>query len=282
MRTLLATAFLLLLLLPTAAQAKNLRGDGNAEVLRGGSHADVIKGRGGNDRLIGRGGNDRLYGGRGNDRLTGGAGADRFACGPGRDVVYADMSDARHGRIAGDCEILRGLGDLDVMPDAPAAQPPATEMPAGCKYVTKPVLVLRNGNYVFEQQVVVDCPRGTPAAPADPPVTPASRWEPILPAYWFQYEDFPALYRFRPDHTGVRTTYPTGSLSFGTPFGFSWQLAGDVVKITFPSGYTDLVTLAAYDSGRDTLARTSSSTGVGPWYGCRSGQIPDIVAFALC
>ena len=114
------------------------------------------------------------------------------------------------------------------------------------------------------------------------PVTPASRWEPILPGYWFQYEDFPALYRFRADHTGVRTTYPTGNLSFGTPYGFSWQLAGDVVKITFPSGYTDLVTLAAYDSGRDFLTRTSSSTGVGPWYGCRSGQIPDIIAFALC
>ncbi|MDP9135124.1 MAG: hypothetical protein M3N56_09900 [Actinomycetota bacterium] len=269
MRIFLATA-LLLLLLPTAAQARTLRGDSSAEVLRGGSHADVIKGRGGNDRLIGRGGNDRLYGGRG---------ADRFSCGPGRDVVYADISDARRGRIAGDCEILRGLGNLDVMRDAPAAQPPATEMPAGCKYVTKPVLVLRNGNYVFEQQVVVDCPR---AAPADPPSTPASRWEPILPAYWFQYEDFPALYRFRADHTGVRTTYPTGSLSFGTPYGFSWQLAGDVVKITFPSGATDLVTLAAYDSGRDFLTRTSSSTGVGPWYGCRSGQIPDIVAFALC
>ena len=156
-------------------------------------------------------------------------------------------------------------------------------MPAGRKYVTRPVLVLRGGEYVFEQQVVVDCPKGTPpSTPADPPVTPASRWEPILPGYWFQYEDFPALYRFRADHTGVRTTYPTGSLSFGTPYGFSWQLAGDVVKITFPSGYTDLVTLAAYDSGRDFLTRTSSSTGVGPWYGCRSGQIPDIIAFALC
>ena len=30
------------------------------------------------------------------------------------------------------------------------------------------------------------------------------------------------------------------------------------------------------------VMRTSSSTGVGAWYGCRSGQIPDIVAFALC
>ena len=105
--------------------------------------------------------------------------------------------------------------------------------------------------------------------------------EPILPGYWFQYEDFPALYRFRADHTGVRTTYPTGNLSFGTPYGFSWQLAGDVVKLTFPSGYTDLVTLAAYDSGRDFLTRTSSSTGVGPWYAAVPAD-PDIIAFALC
>ena len=234
MRTILVLTALLLLV-PAAAEARTLRGDASSEVLRGTARADVIKGRGGNDRLLGKRGNDRLYGGRG---------ADRFSCGPGRDVVHADMSDVKRGRIAADCEILRGLpAGLDVMPDAPAAQPRAN-MPA--------------------------------------PVTPASRWEPILPGYWFQYEDFPALYRFRADHTGVRTTYPTGNLSFGTPYGFSWQLAGDVVKITFPSGYTDLVTLAAYDSGRDFLTRTSSSTGVGPWYGCRSGQIPDIIAFALC
>jgi hemolysin type calcium-binding protein len=275
LRILLAVV-VLLLLIPAASEARTLRGSSQAEVLRGSANADVIKGRGGNDRLVGRAGNDRLYGGRG---------ADRFSCGPGRDTVHADLSDVKRGRIAADCEILRGLpASLDVMPDAPAAKPqPAGTMPAGCKYVTKPVLVLRGGEYVFEQQVVVDCPAGTPpATPADPPGTPASRWEPILPGYWFQYEDFPALYRFRADHTGVRTTYPTGNLSFGTPYGFSWQLAGDVVRISFPSGYTDLVTLAAYDSGRDLLTRTSSSTGVGAWYGCRSGQIPDIIAFALC
>jgi hypothetical protein len=43
---------------------------------------------------------------------------------------------------------------------------------------------------------------------------------------------------------------------------------------------TASVTLAAYDSVRDFLTRTSSSTGA--CYGCRSGQIPDILAFALC
>ena len=204
MRTILVLTALLLLV-PAAAEARTLKGDGSAEILRGSARADVIKGRGGNDRLVGRAGNDRLYGGRG---------ADRFNCGPGRDVVHADMADVRRGRIAANCEILRGL-NLDVTRDEPAAAPPAGERQAGCKYVTKPVLVLRGGEYVFEQQVVVDCPAG--AAPADPPATPASRWEPILPGYWFQYEDFPALYRFRADHTGVRTTYPTGNLSFGTP-----------------------------------------------------------------
>jgi RTX calcium-binding nonapeptide repeat (4 copies) len=272
MRTIMVLTALLLLV-PAAAEARMLKGDASSEVLRGGPRADVIKGKGGNDRLVGRGGNDRLYGGRG---------ADRFSCGPGRDVIYADMSDVKRGRIAADCEILRGI-DLDVTDDEPAAAPPAADRQPGCRYVTKPVLVLRGGEYVFEQQVVVDCPVGTPpAAPGNPPATPASRWEPILPAYWFQYEDFPALYRFRADHTGVRTTYPTGNLSFGTPYGFSWKLAGDVVTLTFPSGYVDQVTLAAYDNGRDFLTRTSSSTGVGAWYGCRSGQIPDIIAFALC
>jgi hypothetical protein len=274
MRTILAVTAVLLVALAPAAEAKTVRGSSHAETLRGSARADVLKGRGGNDRLVGRAGNDRLYGGRG---------ADRFSCGPGRDVVHADMKDVRRGRIAADCEIVRGVA-LDVVPDGEAVQPQA-DKPAGCKYVTKPVLVLRGGQYVFEQQVVVDCPSGaapTTPAPAGPPATPASRWEPILPGYWFQYEDFPALYRFRADHTGVRTTYPTGNLSFGTPYGFSWKAAGDVITLTFPSGYIDQVTLAAYDSGRDFLTRSSSSTGVGAWYGCRSGQIPDIIAFALC
>jgi len=272
MRTILAVTAVLLVALAPAAEAKTVRGSSHAETLRGGARADVIKGKGGNDRLVGRAGNDRLYGGRG---------ADRFSCGSGRDVVHADMRDVRRGRIAADCEIVRGVA-LDVVPDSEATQP-AADKPAGCRYVTKPVLVRRGGQYVFEQQVVADCPSGTaPATPVSPPVTPASRWEPILPGYWFQYEDFPALYRFRADHTGVRTTYPTGNLSFGTPYGFSWRAAGDVVTLTFPSGYVDQVTLAAYDSGQDFLTRGSSSTGVGAWYGCRSGQIPDIIAFALC
>ena len=257
----------LLLLIPAASDAKTLRGSAHAEVLRGSAHADVIKARGGNDRLVGRAGNDRLYGGRG---------ADRFSCGPERDTVHADLSDAKRGRIAADCEIVRGL-PAATQPQAPAADsPPAasTSTSAGAGAARRRVRLRAAGRRGL--------PAGTPATPANPPVTPASRWEPILPGYWFQYEDFPALYRFRADHTGVRTTYPTGNLSFGTPYGFSWKLAGDVVTLTFPSGYVDQVTLAAYDSGRDFLTRTSSSTGVGAWYGCRSGQIPDIIAFALC
>ncbi len=190
MRTILAVTAVLLVALTPAADAKTVRGSSHAETLRGSARADVIKGKGGNDRLVGRAGNDRLYGGRG---------ADRFSCGSGRDVVHADMRDVRRGRIAADCEIVRGVA-LDVVPDSEATQP---------------------------------------AAPIHPPVMPASRWEPILPGYWFQYEDFPALYRFRADHTGVRTTYPTGNLSFGTPYGFSWKAAGDVVTLTFPSGYVD-------------------------------------------
>ena len=202
----LATA-VLLLLIPAASEAKTLRGSSHAEVLRGSAHADVIKGRGGNDRLVGRAGNDRLYGGRG---------ADRFSCGPGATPctpTSATSSAAASPPTARSCAAC---------PPRPSRRRQRVEKPAGCKYVTKPVLVLRGGEYVFEQQVVVDCPAGTPATSADPPVTPASRWEPILPGYWFQYEDFPALCRFRADHTGVRKTYPTGNLSFGTPYGFSW------------------------------------------------------------
>ena len=70
-------------------------------------------------------------------------------CGSGGDVVHADMRDLRRGRIAADCEILRGVAL--VVPDGEATQP-AADKPAGCKYVTKPVLVPRGGQYVFEQQ----------------------------------------------------------------------------------------------------------------------------------
>ena len=56
----------------------------------------------------------------------------------------------------------------------------------------------------------------------------------------------------------------------------------DVRRGRFAADYEILRGLDLDDSGRDFLTRTPSSSGVGAWYGCRSGQIPDIIAFALC
>ena len=57
----------------------------------------------------------------------------------------------------------------------------------------------------------------------------------------------------------VRQPYPTGNLSFGTPDGFSWKSAGDVVTLTFPS--EAVVAAAALDHVR--MGAAAQQLGVG-------------------
>jgi hypothetical protein len=97
----------------------------------------------------------------------------------------------------------------------------------------------------------------------------------------------PALYFFREDGTGVRTTYPQGGqLQFGQPYPFAWALQDNVVVLQFASGYTDMFELTGYDEATDTIQRVgigrSQQLGQGPWFGCASGQIPPMIATSLC
>lgn len=97
----------------------------------------------------------------------------------------------------------------------------------------------------------------------------------------------PALYYFRDNGTGVRTTYPTGNLSYGTSVGFAWAAnRNGVLSIRYVSGYTQVLQLLAYNRNRDTLTlqgynRERRSTNW-PWYGCRSGKMPSLLVATLC
>jgi hypothetical protein len=105
-------------------------------------------------------------------------------------------------------------------------------------------------------------------------------------AYWDQGGFAPNLYFFRPNNTGVRTFYPTGRLSGGIAYGFAWSVRGSYLTIRYVSGYTDLFLLRGYDRARDILYRTgvgrTAGLGPGPWFGCRSGRMPLLIARQLC
>lgn len=97
----------------------------------------------------------------------------------------------------------------------------------------------------------------------------------------------PATYYFRPNNTGVRTTYPSGNLEFGQPEGFAWVLnQNNVLLIQYPSGYTQALQLLAYDSAKDTYILQGydreQRASNWPWYGCISGQMPPLLVATLC
>lgn len=96
-----------------------------------------------------------------------------------------------------------------------------------------------------------------------------------------------ALYFFKPDNTGVRTTYPSGRLEFGQPVGFAYTRdQNGALLIQYPSGYTDIYQLIAYDSQIDTYSvrgyDRSARASDWPWYGCASGQMPTLLVATLC
>jgi hypothetical protein len=78
----------------------------------------------------------------------------------------------------------------------------------------------------------------------------------ISGAYW-DNGSIPALYYFRPNGTGVRTTYPQGGyLQYGTPYPFAYSFRGNVLILQFASGYTDAFTINGYDRNSDTISRS--------------------------
>lgn len=102
------------------------------------------------------------------------------------------------------------------------------------------------------------------------------------PVYFWQPGELPALYQFRGDGTGTRTTYPQGSLSTGQPYGFAWYMNGDTLVTQYSSGYTDTMLITGYDAQGDVLYQEGSRQGPDPLYGCQSGAMPQILVNTLC
>ena len=284
-----ASMLALALALAPHAVAKTLRGSSGAEVLRGTSGSDLLNGGGGSDRLFGRDGRDRLYGGKGNDalfggggrdRVAGGTGRDRLSCGAGRDIAIAGPAD----RISRDCEVVRDSSGRQVQRGEGGAAPDSGPAPSGCRYRTKPVLVLGlDGIYEFQNRVVLECDRPTGGGGGDsaPALSP---WVGTLTqrfGFWYQYgPPFAALYRFTSDGVngvfrGTRTTYPTDQLSFGQTLPFSWKVEGDLLILQFVSGFVDQIQLLGYNAQTDTITRVSKNGGGStPWHGCGDANFP--------
>lgn len=110
----------------------------------------------------------------------------------------------------------------------------------------------------------------------------SSGWGSVLPNYWWQPGYVPAFYAFRADGTGVRTSYPTGQLSFGTSYPFAWYLSGDTLLLQFPSGYQNVMVLTGYDPNGDELSQSGSKYSPYSFYGCRSGVMPDLIWYSVC
>jgi hypothetical protein len=139
-----AAVAILLLAVPSPADAAFLPGTGLADYVRGTRGADRMPLRGGGDRGFGEKGADRIGGGRGDDRLRGGkgrdrvhgnAGADAVAGGPGADRLRGgtgdDLLDARDGRR--DTVVRGGPGrDACLLDDA------ERDRARGCETVVSP------------------------------------------------------------------------------------------------------------------------------------------------
>ena len=121
-----------------AVGAANITGTPGSDTLRGSGSADKLYGRAGNDRLLGLAGNDLLAGGPGNDMLVGGTGVDRLSCGAGRDTAKADARD----KVAGDCEVVKGITEPGPTPQPPPPPPPPPAPPP-----PPPATPVTPGNY---------------------------------------------------------------------------------------------------------------------------------------
>ncbi|MGA8258470.1 MAG: hypothetical protein WB767_18010 [Nocardioides sp.] len=76
-----------LVLVPTIAEARTIKGTSKNDKLVGTGSADTISGLNGNDKVIAKGGNDTVSGGSGNDVISGGNGDDALKGDVGNDVV---------------------------------------------------------------------------------------------------------------------------------------------------------------------------------------------------
>jgi hypothetical protein len=125
-------------------------------------------------------------------------------------------------------------------------------------------------------------PRPANRPPAAAPPAPRISFAQAIVGFWWQPGQLPALYVFRTNGTGVRTTYPTGNLTFGQSFHFAWYLNGSQLRLQFPSGHTDIFTLQGYNAQTDVFRQTGSRQSPEALYGCRSGQMPQVIRASVC
>jgi hypothetical protein len=108
--------------------------------------------------------------------------------------------------------------------------------------------------------------------------------------YWDPHGSVPVLYFFTIDNgvaRGERHIYTTGNLSRSLNFPFTWGRQGDLLTIRDTiNGSTDQFRLGGYSAVLDIQPRTGIGQAVrwgpGPWYGCRSGQMPFLIRIAAC
>ena len=103
----------------------------------------------------------------------------------------------------------------------------------------------------------------------------------ILPGYWFQHQPYPMLFLFRPNGTGVRTTYPTMGLPGGLPTHLTWTLNGDNLILTYAT-YQEALTLATFNASAAAIELTYPGYGEVVWYGCASGNMPSLIEQTVC
>jgi len=108
-----AIVALLVVLLSTAALAKNIRGTNGPDVLKGTNKADTIRALKGADRVFGKDGRDVLRGNRGTDEVRGGDGNDRVYGGLGNDTIYGGLGEDRIYGDSGNDRIFAKDGAKD-------------------------------------------------------------------------------------------------------------------------------------------------------------------------
>lgn len=243
-------------LAPVSADARTRRGNSHANTLRGTNGKDRLFGGGGNDKLIGRRGNDRLDGGRGNDRLDGGPGRDRLIGGSGRDRLKGGPGRDRLNCGRGRDTAIVGSGD---------------RVSRNCERVLRPGSGGGDG---------------------------LSAWDRILieagGLWWENDADNDGvclLYQFRIGdgvRRVVRTAFyvnpftlqcsrnqitPIYGGSVQTGLGGVYSIAGNILTVTFPSGYQERMFLSSYTRSTDSILLVRP-TGFFVWWGCESQNNP--------
>ena len=175
-RAALPCAVLMLVALPTVAQAAVMRGTSKADKLIGSAAKDSISARAGADVIDGRAGADRLNGGAGNDRITAGRG-DKVAAGRA-------MTASRSRRRL-DFSVACGPGSdrVKVVTATAAPRKAIAKHTSGCETVQTAVdPTLTTADAGTEPGLQPARSASAAAAPPDPAADPDSDADPVADA----------------------------------------------------------------------------------------------------